>query len=203
MTNTAPPEATQLEFLALHTIKIRGFCTAEQVAESTGEDVAALDRQLVSMAERGEVKFKSGRITGYMLTAAGRARLTDLRPLIVLPDELAALTPAYQAFLAPNAEFKQLTTDAQLAVTDGVTDDQIARLDALHAQASEVLAVATAAVSRFGHYQGRLERPLSAYRGGDPTALAKPMTGSYHDVWMELHEDFVSTLGHQRTEADG
>ena len=80
---------------------------------------------------------------------------------------------------------------------------EFGRLVALHGQVSDVLSVATQAVSRFGHYQARLERPLSAYRAGDATALAKPMTGSYHDVWMELHEDFLSTLGHERSEADG
>jgi hypothetical protein len=29
------------------------------------------------------------------------------------------------------------------------------------------------------------------------------MSASYHDVWMELHEDFLLTLGRDREAADG
>jgi hypothetical protein len=31
--------------------------------------------------------------------------------------------------------------------------------------------------------------------GGDVRWLTTPMIGSYHDVWMELHEDLLMTLG--------
>jgi hypothetical protein len=30
--------------------------------------------------------------------------------------------------------------------------------------------------------------------GGDERWLTTPMIGSYHDVWMELHEDLLTTL---------
>jgi len=29
------------------------------------------------------------------------------------------------------------------------------------------------------------------------------MSGSYHDLWMELHQDLMCTLGRERTAADG
>jgi hypothetical protein len=29
------------------------------------------------------------------------------------------------------------------------------------------------------------------------------LTRSYHDVWMELHEDFLVTLARDRSAADG
>ena len=48
-----------------------------------------------------------------------------------------------------------------------------------------------------------LRRARSArFRDGDDDALAKPLSGSYHDVWMELHEDLLATLGRERTDAD-
>jgi hypothetical protein len=56
---------------------------------------------------------------------------------------------------------------------------------------------------RFGCYQARLAAALAAFGGGDNDALARPMTGSYHDVWMELHEDLLATLGRERTSDDG
>jgi hypothetical protein len=38
---------------------------------------------------------------------------------------------------------------------------------------------------------------------GDTAAFARPMSHSYHDVWMELHEDLLLTLGRERDAADG
>lgn len=55
---------------------------------------------------------------------------------------------------------------------------------------------------RFAIYRTRFESKLAAFRSGDTDALAKPLTGSYHDVWMELHEDLLATLGRERTEHD-
>ncbi len=49
---------------------------------------------------------------------------------------------------------------------------------------------------------GAVRPALDAFRGGDDDALAKPLSGSYHDVWMELHEDLLATLGRERTDAD-
>ena len=30
-----------------------------------------------------------------------------------------------------------------------------------------------------------------------------PLSDSYHDVWMQLHEDLLLTLGRDRSTADG
>lgn len=200
MSNALSP-VTELEYIALHTIKIRGFATPEQIAESSGEDASALASQLEVLTERGEVKYKSGRITGYMLTAPGRARLTELRAAAVTPADVDALTPAYEAFLAPNAAFKQLTTDSQLGKVDHPA--LVSRLEDVHQQVTVVVSTATGVLPRYGHYQMRLDRALSRFTGGDASALAKPMSGSYHDIWMELHEDLLAVLGQERTDDDG
>jgi hypothetical protein len=52
------------------------------------------------------------------------------------------------------------------------------------------------------HYQPRLNSALTAFSDGNTEALARPMTGSYHDVWMELHEDLLLALARQRTDED-
>jgi hypothetical protein len=200
MSNAVSP-VTELAYIALHTIKIRGFATADQIAESSGKDVAALTTQLEALTEQGEVKYKSGRITGYMLTAGGRARLTELRDAVVTPADVDGLGPAYEAFLAPNAAFKQLTTDSQLGDIDQAA--LVSRLEEVHRQATAVVGAATAVLPRYGHYQVRLNQALDRFTAGDASALAKPMSASYHDVWMELHEDFLAVLGRGRTEEDG
>ena len=37
---------------------------------------------------------------------------------------------------------------------------------------------------------------------GDHDRMTKPLNNSYHDIWMEMHEDLIATLGLKRTEAD-
>ena len=96
---------------------------------------------------------------------------------------------------------KQLTTDSQLgAVAEEVV---LARLEEVHGRVSEVLSTAAASAPRFAVYDERFSAALRRVRDGDAGALAKPMSGSYHDVWMELHEDLLAMLGEERTEADG
>lgn len=48
-----------------------------------------------------------------------------------------------------------------------------------------------------------LGQAVERLRQGDPDALAKPLSHSYHDVWMELHEDLLNSLGRETSEADG
>jgi hypothetical protein len=138
-----------------------------------------------------------------MLTGPGRARVAELRPDMVSPEEAEALGNAYEAFLEPNAAFKQLASDWQLRTEDSATRDLASQLAVIHSRATVVVAIASARVDRFGNYQHRFDRAFERFSSGDEDALAKPMTGSYHDVWMEFHEDLLASLGRERTEEDG
>lgn len=137
-----------------------------------------------------------------MLTGEGRERHSQLHPREVSEEQQEALEPAYEAFLEPNRRFKALTTRWQ---TSGATDTAplLGELRALHQNLGALLATATEAVPRMSFYLPRFEAALGRFAGGDLDALAKPMTGSYHDVWMELHEDLLVTLGHERSAKDG
>jgi len=49
---------------------------------------------------------------------------------------------------------------------------------------------------------GRVIAALEAVQAGDHERLAAPLRDSYHDVWMELHQDLLLSLDRQRTAAD-
>jgi hypothetical protein len=115
--------------------------------------------------------------------------------------QAGAVAAAYDAFLSPNATFKQLTTDAQTGDAD--VADVAERLGAVDVEVGAVLEGLAAVDPRFALYRTRLTAALDRYRGGDASALARPLSGSYHDVWMELHEDLLATLGRERTDEDG
>lgn len=193
---------TTEEFGVLHALHVRGLTTAGPLAESTGTPQSEVQKILDDSVARGLARSCNGRVHGYMLTAGGRERHLALHRQEVGEEQREALEPAYQAFLAPNRRFKELTTTWQ---TDGASDplDMLDSLRSLHSELTDLLRTATAAVERMGRYQPRFDSALRRFAGGDHDALAKPMSGSYHDVWMELHQDLLVTLGRERTAEDG
>lgn len=189
------------EFAVLHALKVCGFADEDRVAARTGLAADRVSAVLEATAEAGHTKSRTGRISGHMLTPAGKARHVLLRGDSVSTDAAGVVAAAYEQFLEPNRAFKQLTTDSQ--TTDLTTEDLLQRLDDIHAQVSDVLAQAgESGLSWFSTYRARFSGALERLRGGDASALARPMSDSYHDIWMELHEDLLGTLGRVRTEED-
>lgn len=189
------------EFQVLHALRVRGFATPAAVAESTGLSTETVAAVLADTTERGHTKERTGKVAGFSLTPAGKARHVLLRRDTQSREAEAKVTEAYERFLVPNAEFKQLTSDWQTGKLDAAAVTE--RLGVLHEQLGDVLATAAVGFSRFDRYRSRFAAALEKIRAGETDALAKPMSGSYHDVWMELHEDLLATLGKERTEADG
>jgi hypothetical protein len=58
------------------------------------------------------------------------------------------------------------------------------------------------ALPRSAAYQNRLTAALDRVRGGNTAAFARPMADSYHDIWMELHQDLLLSAGRDRGAAD-
>lgn len=198
---TETPTLTD-HFDVLHALRVRGLATSDGVAESSGVPADAVRQILDEAGARELAKERTGRVAGWMLTAAGRHEHAGLYARLVSDDLRAALTPAYDAFLEPNQRFKELTTAVQ---TDsaGERHQVVAALEDVHRDVSSVVTSAAGAAPRFAGYRARFDRALAAYRDGDDGALARPMSGSYHDVWMELHEDLLVSLGRERTDEDG
>lgn len=51
---------------------------------------------------------------------------------------------------------------------------------------------------RLQTYERRLTIALAQLQAGENRMFTGVMCGSYHDVWMELHEDLVQLLGIDR-----
>lgn len=193
---------TTEEFGVLHALRVRGLSTAEPLAEATGIAQSEVQKILDDAVARGLARSRTGRVHGYMLTGDGRERHSALHPREVSDEQHDALLPAYEAFLEPNRRFKTLTTQWQ---TEGAGDTAtvLSALQSIHAELVGLLKTAADTVARMGRYQPRFEAALGRFAAGDQEALAKPLSGSYHDVWMELHEDLLVMLGRERTAEDG
>jgi hypothetical protein len=188
------------EYEVLHAIWTRGFATAEQIAVSTALPKSDVEALVAAAKASGFVKQRSGKVTGANLTPAGKARLVLLAGETLTSQHLNVIAAAYDSFVAPNQEFKALVVSWQNApdLTETLTG-----LESVHCKVAEVVERAADVHPRFRTYLPRLERALGAFRAGDTHALARPMSESYHDVWMELHEDMLKTMGRTRGAADG
>lgn len=200
-------------FLVVHTLKVKGLASAEDLAEITGRfDLAPVLEELTA---EELVKLRSGRIGGYALTKEGRAAHPALVASAVTDDERTGVTATYDAFLPVNGRFKEVCTRWQLRTgaggaqqpndhSDEAYDSEVvSELGSVHEAAVEALAPAAKASPRFGRYAARFEAALARVRDGEQAAFARPMSHSYHDVWMELHEDLLLTLARERAAADG
>ena len=195
------PDLTATGLGVLRVLGVRGFADTPVVAEVTGMSELDATTQLTEHAGGGLVARRDGRLTGWYLTPDGRAVLAQAldadRVASGIEPELAR---AYDAFLALNEPMKRLCTAWQL---EGQPGRCVHELAALHADLEPALAALGATSSWFDSYLPRLRAALDRFRTGDPDALTKPLSGSYHDVWMELHQDLLLALGRTRTAADG
>ncbi|MET0887832.1 MAG: hypothetical protein ABWX92_15440 [Mycetocola sp.] len=190
------------QYSVLHILKVKGFASAESVGTGLGVDAEVVQPVLHDAVESELAKHREGRLSGYTLTAAGRERVAQLRQEVLGSAARAELSLAYDSFLAPNRAFKQLTTDWQFREEGSDTAPLLDRLGDIDAQVQSVVEAATAADPRFSQYGIRFTAALERLRAGDDSAFARPMTDSYHDVWMELHEDLLCSLDRERDEAD-
>jgi hypothetical protein len=203
---------TDPRLLVLHLLRLGGFVAADRLAARTGLSEPDVMAVLEQARADGHAAERSGRISGWMLTKDGRTEHAAL-----LADELErlgardAVEEANTAFLALNEPFKELCSRWQLR-PDGSTNDHtdetydkavIEDLAPVHDQVVALTSAAAGSLPRFGRYPLAFAAARDRLVGGDQRAFAAPLAESFHDAWMELHQDLLSTLGRERSAADG
>jgi hypothetical protein len=194
-------------FRTLHALRIKGFATADTLADMTGSPTSDVEAHLARWSAEEQVQFREASAL-WQLTPTGRARhlellREDVAPVVPNPD----LTAAYQQFLALNEHFKELCGAWQLFKFNGERNDHsdagydaavLENLAHLHAAAEPAIALFGNVVDRMAPYGPRLESVLVRIQDGESNMFTGVMCGSYHDVWMELHEDLMLTQGIDR-----
>ncbi|BBY62691.1 PEP-utilizing enzyme [Mycolicibacterium helvum] len=200
----------------LHVLIVKGMASADVICQSTGLEPAAVQEMLEIAARDGLVKLRKGRLAGWILSPSGRHVHAAM-----LAKHMAELgcrpqtETAYAAFLTLNQPFKEICTAWQMRpdITGaGQINDHsdpeydtvvIDRLREFHTAALAMTAEFPAELPHLSGYAGRLESAWQRLDSGEKSAFADPLTDSYHDVWMELHQDLMTTLGRERSSADG
>lgn len=200
-------------FLVLHALTVKGAAGEDGLVDATGlpaEDVRAETALLIA---EELVRPRKGRIGGFALLDAGKAAHARLLAADIGEGAALALDIAYRRFLPLNGRFKSLCTRWQLRTVDGSSQPNdhadaeydrgvVADLAAIHEEMADVLVPVGAALPRFGRYPLRLTAALRRAQAGEIAAVTKPLSASYHDVWMELHQDMLTSLGRTRDNRD-
>lgn len=202
----ALPQVDVTPDLVVHVLRLRGFVTVDGVAESlvcSTDEVAPLLAQLVT---DGLVRHIEARGL-YQLTPEGTEHHAATMAALRVGDRHATMASSYERFLDLNLELKHLCTTWQ--TRDGSLNDHsdagydqrcIDELGRLLDDTEPVVASFTSVLPRFAGYSHRLRAALARLRSGDTRMFTGVMCGSFHDVWMELHEDLVQVLGIDRVQ---
>lgn len=198
----------------LHALRVKGIADEDAVAGLVGQDAPSVRPTLDDLAASGAVTHREGRITGWSLTAEGRAQ--HAKAMAEEVDATGArdeLTSAYRAFLAVNAALLGVCTDWQLK--SGGAGQQlnqhddpaydaavIDRLREVNETVQPVCARLAAVLDRFAGYGPRLANALARVEAGELEWFTKPLIDSYHTVWFEMHEDLLATLGIERSKEE-
>jgi hypothetical protein len=191
-------------FRSWHALRIKGFAKLEHVAEIAALELEHVEAHLRELAGKGFAMFRENRGL-WQLTAEGReAHAAELRRHIDVHHTLA-LEPHYKEFLRLNEDFKALCGDWQLR--NGAPNDHsdagydarvIDRLVALDTETRPIVVEMGKVIERLEPYAIRLEQVCLRVVAGETKMFTGVMCGSYHDVWMELHEDLILTQGIDR-----
>lgn len=184
------------ELAVLMALRVRGRADAAQAARSAGCSETEAGAVLTQAAARGAVVALAHGPPGLVtLSEAGRGELTRL--LAAEAYDRAALAALYERFLIVDCELKQTISDWQLA-DDGRKAAAQAAVMAATATAGGVAAALAQVAARLAPYPGRLAEAAGAVATGDPRFVASLRVDSLHQVWFELHEDLLATLGRSR-----
>jgi len=209
-----PPEppASDPRLLVMHALRLKGAADAATVATATdlpGDEVAA---QLDKLAGEGLAVERTGALTGWSLTAAGRAEhVQALRREVDGAGARATVTGAYERFRALNAGVLDAVSRWQVRTERGrmVRNDHrdatydarvVADLARLGEQAAPLVDDLTGALARYRGYGPKLRDAVAHVKAGEGDWFAKPVMPSFHTVWFELHEDLLATLGLERSD---
>ena len=189
--------------LVLNGLVIRGLCSGKHLVASTQLDQFVVGAELAKLIEAGDASQRLGVLPGYLPTSKGIQRRRELSRTELGVTEPERATATFARFGLVNSQFKQLCADVQLAAPRaGVPPDAESRLVAIHGRACDFIGLMSEFAPRWSIYQSRLEDALRRVLSDHWDLLTKPMAESYHDVWMELHQDMLETLELQRAEGD-
>jgi hypothetical protein len=184
------------EFALLHLIRLKGLLKPDVASEIMLAPEPELSAGLAGLSAAGLAIERTGRVGGWGLTGPGRERHAEL--LATERKERhghTGLLALHQEFVPLNALVKAAVSEWQLVGADEARRDRVrAAMAAQHETATDLTARMAVELERMSRYGPRLAAAKARFDEGDDSALTRPLSESYHDIWMELHQDLLLTL---------
>lgn len=197
----------------LHAVRLLGFTDTAAIVARTGVDHDTTANVLREAQRHGWLRHDAfAGLEGWSLTEEGRAE--NRRQLAheragTDPDDV--IESVYCDFLPLNARLVSACTDWQLRPTsedrlasndhaDAAWDARVlGELDALSVALSPLVARLVDVLTRFDGYDIRFADALRHAQAGHNEWVDTTDVDSCHRVWFQLHEDFIATLGVDRS----
>jgi hypothetical protein len=196
------PHTSEPFFRTFHAVRLKGFAKADTIAEVADLPQAAVNDHLVTLQARGWAMFREARQL-WQLTPAGReeycaalvADIGELQPALRWPSRTrrSGAQRALQGTVRRSG--LRQPNDHSDDAYDGAV---IAQLQVLDGDVAPILQEMGEVLARFAPYGPRLARTCQKVVEGETNMFTGVMCGSYHDVWMELHEDLILSQGIDR-----
>jgi hypothetical protein len=180
---------------ALMTLRVQGIASPERAGAALGVSPNEARSRLASLVSADLASQRTGRLSGFTLTPSGLERFEKLLAEEGLRNS-ESLCACYDRFMTIDPVVKQLSSKWQLEKHLAV----IAELAELHDKVRVCMRKIAACAPRYEPYLQRLDAVLERLVDGDESAFTKPLAESYHQVWWELHQDLLLTLGREREE---
>jgi len=195
--------ATPGDVLVLHAVRTLGYADADRIARRVGLPERDVVEHLLDAQAQGRVTSSSfAGDSGWSMTEAGRRH--GERLLAAELEEAGArrtVEHVYREFLVVNESVTAACTAWQLAElgigTPVALGETIAALGAAADALDGFEQRLTRHLVRFAGYHARLEAAL-ARSATEPGWITATDRDSFHQVWFELHEDLIATLGLER-----
>jgi hypothetical protein len=152
--------------------------------------------------------FATARGTVLMPSQAGVQAVSGLLRCEKDSETEQKIYQLFTSFLPINRKLREVCTDWQ-RLPDGTPNDHSDatwdagvrdRLDGIHAGIGRILKRLSTVDTSFERYRDQLAEALAKFDAGELSALASPITQSYHNVWMWLHQQLILMLGLSRKE---
>jgi predicted transcriptional regulator len=191
-------------------LRVKGAADSTQLQTATHGKEDECERALASLIEEGLIA-KNKTQQKYILTNAGKQAVSsqvEKERHIIGQVQLEQL---YDRFMILDVEFKRLAGAWQVCLpgpppvfndhSDPRYDERIIKnLVRLHHRLRALIESLVERCPRYSAYSARFADSLNRLSDGAVDYFTNPRVDSYHNIWFELHEDLLCTLGRQRSE---
>lgn len=196
----------QPAFIVLHGLRCLGMAAEDRLARAIGMHGEKVAEILKRLRSRGLVEHDPGLFGGWILTLRGRATADELASWEIEKSGVRdRVYSCYRSFMRlhkpllsvghdwerrPVGDTRMLNSHRDPAYDETV----LSRLVRIHEGTQWVYAELAGLLERFGVYEPRFSFALEQALAGD-TSYVTSSVDSYQNVWLQLHEDLLATLG--------